>query len=140
MAIIKPIRASMTTNMQVVQTSILLKYRSLFSFLQNHVPNVASEIQRTYIGAARAYYETGFRRYCRSLGWIMVSEGVRSDNQKPYHLPRQGLWKNQKAWSTRNQPRRSTYLVWTLLGLKDLAWLLVTWGMTRPTYVFVVES
>lgn len=80
MAILKPIRASMTTNMQVVQTSILLKYRSLFTFLQNHVPNVALEIQRTYMGVARAYYETGFRRYCRSLSWIMVGMIIPRDS------------------------------------------------------------
>jgi vacuolar protein sorting-associated protein 52 len=66
----------MTTNMQVIQTSILLKYRSLFTFLQKHASNVASEIQQSYVGAARAYYETGFRRYCRSLGWIMVSRAT----------------------------------------------------------------
>jgi hypothetical protein len=58
--------------MQVIQTSILLKYHPLFAFLQRQAPNVAHELQRAYVGAARAYYETGFRRYVRSLGWIKV--------------------------------------------------------------------
>lgn len=58
--------------MQVVQTSVLLKYKPLFAFLQNYAPNVAQEVQRAYSGAARTYYETGFRRYIRSLGWIKV--------------------------------------------------------------------
>lgn len=58
--------------MQVVQTSIFLKYKPLFSFLQRQAPNVAQELQRAYVSAARTYYETGFRRYCRSLGWIKV--------------------------------------------------------------------
>ncbi|THH27285.1 hypothetical protein EUX98_g6907 [Antrodiella citrinella] len=60
----------MTTNMQVMQTSIFLKYRPLHVFLQHHAPNVANELQRAYIGAARTYYETGFRRYSRSLGYV----------------------------------------------------------------------
>ena len=63
----------MTTNMQVLQTSILLKYKSLYEFLQNHAEDVAKEVERSYIIAARVYYETGFRRYIRSLGWIKVS-------------------------------------------------------------------
>ncbi|KAJ7068419.1 vacuolar sorting protein [Mycena amicta] len=70
LALFQPIRTNVTTNMQVMQTSVLLKYRPLFSFLQRQAPNVAHELQRSYIAAARVYYETGFRRYARSLGWI----------------------------------------------------------------------
>ncbi|KAJ6628776.1 hypothetical protein B0H10DRAFT_1777258 [Mycena sp. CBHHK59/15] len=70
LALFQPIRSNVTTNMQVMQTSVLLKYRPLFAFLQRQAPNVAHEIQRSYISAARVYYETGFRRYARSLGWI----------------------------------------------------------------------
>ena len=73
MAILKPIKLSMTTNMQVIQTSVLLKYRPLYTFLQRRAPNVALEFQRSYIAAARVYYETGFRRYTRSLSWIKVN-------------------------------------------------------------------
>ncbi|KAF5388452.1 hypothetical protein D9615_000536 [Tricholomella constricta] len=70
LALFQPIRGSVTTNMQVIQTSVLLKYSELFAFLQRQAPNVAHEVQRSYVGAARVYYETGFRRYARSLGWI----------------------------------------------------------------------
>ncbi|KAJ6486376.1 vacuolar sorting protein [Mycena vitilis] len=70
LALFQPIRSNVTTNMQVMQTSVLLKYKPLFAFLQRQAPNVAQEIQRSYIGAARVYYETGFRRYARSLTWI----------------------------------------------------------------------
>jgi hypothetical protein len=71
-AILKPIKSSMTTNMQVIQNSVLLKYRPLYTFLQRRAPNVALEFQKSYIAAARVYYETGFRRYTRSLSWIKV--------------------------------------------------------------------
>ncbi|KAJ7781086.1 vacuolar sorting protein [Mycena metata] len=70
LTLFQPIRGNVTTNMQVMQTSVLLKYKPLFAFLQRQAPNVAQEIQRSYISAARVYYETGFRRYARSLGWI----------------------------------------------------------------------
>ncbi|KAF8897678.1 vacuolar sorting protein [Infundibulicybe gibba] len=70
LALIQPIRSSVTTNMQVIQTSVLLKYGPLYAFLQRQAPGVAHEVQRSYISAARVYYETGFRRYARSLGWI----------------------------------------------------------------------
>lgn len=53
-----------------MQTSVLMKYAPLFAFLQRQARSVAEELQRTYVTAARTYYETGFRRYIRSLGWI----------------------------------------------------------------------
>lgn len=72
LALLQPIRTSVTTNMQVMQTSIFVKYRVLYAFLQRQAPNVAGEVQKAYTGTARTYYETGFRRYVRSLGWIKV--------------------------------------------------------------------
>ena len=62
----------MTTNMQVLQTSVLVKYRPLYEFLQECAEDVAKEVQHVYVAAARVYYETGFRRYIRSLGWLKV--------------------------------------------------------------------
>lgn len=80
-AVIQPIKTSMTTNMQVLQTSVLVKYRILYEFLQNFAEDVAKEIQRTYVVAARVYYETGFRRYTRSLGWIKVCSCIASSTE-----------------------------------------------------------
>ncbi|KAF8631583.1 hypothetical protein AX15_002333 [Amanita polypyramis BW_CC] len=70
LALFQPFRRSVTTNMQVIQTSVLMKYSPLFAFLQRQGSDVAQEVQRSYVGAARVYYETGFRRYARSLGYI----------------------------------------------------------------------
>ncbi|KAL1701623.1 Sac2 family-domain-containing protein [Schizophyllum commune] len=44
-----PIRSSVTTNMQVIQTSVLLKYKPLFGFLQRQVHDVANELQRAKV-------------------------------------------------------------------------------------------
>lgn len=72
LAMLAPIRTSITTNLSVLQSSLFTKYRPLFAFLQRQAPPVASEVQRAYVGAVRTYFETGFRRYIRSLGWIKV--------------------------------------------------------------------
>lgn len=63
----------MTTNLQMIQSSVWMKHRPLFVFLQRHASNAANEVQRAYIGVARTFYETGFRRYLRSLSWVKVS-------------------------------------------------------------------
>ncbi|KAA1466314.1 vacuolar sorting protein [Dentipellis sp. KUC8613] len=79
MALLQPIRTSMTTNMQVIQTSVFLKYKPLYGFLHRQAPSVAQEIQKAYLSAARTYYETGFRRYMRSLGWIKARNTEKAD-------------------------------------------------------------
>src|SRR6266403_3124982 len=77
LALLQPIRSSMTTNMHIIQTTVFLKYRPLYAFLLRRAANVATEIQKAYVAAARTYYETGFRRYMRSLGWIKVGRHLR---------------------------------------------------------------
>ncbi|WAR60928.1 hypothetical protein PtB15_13B179 [Puccinia triticina] len=75
---LSPFRVSITTNLQVTQSSFLLKYRPLFAFLQRHSARIANEVQKAYIGTARWYFETSFRRYVRALekikarGWVKV--------------------------------------------------------------------
>ncbi|PWN46639.1 hypothetical protein IE53DRAFT_391189, partial [Violaceomyces palustris] len=65
------IKSSVTTNIQVLQTSILLKHhRPFYAFLARQTPRVAIDVQRSYVAAARMYFETAFRRYFRSLGAI----------------------------------------------------------------------
>ncbi|RDB22540.1 Vacuolar protein sorting-associated protein 52 A [Hypsizygus marmoreus] len=97
LALFQPIRGSVTTNMQVIQTSVLLKYSGLFAFLQRQAPTVAHEVQRSYVGAARVYYETGFRRYTRSLGWIKARSIekhetiVSSERDKDFHFDQERL-------------------------------------------------
>lgn len=65
------LRTSVTTNLQVLQTSVLLAHHQpLYAFLARQMPRVAIDVQRAYVAAARLYFETGFRRYVRSLGQI----------------------------------------------------------------------
>ncbi|KAI9629797.1 hypothetical protein KEM48_012623 [Puccinia striiformis f. sp. tritici PST-130] len=80
-----PFRVSITTNLQITQSSFLLKYRPLFAFLQRHSARIANEVQKAYVGTARWYFETSFRRYVRALekikarGWTKT--GLVADPQ-----------------------------------------------------------
>ncbi|KAI0638062.1 Vps52-domain-containing protein [Trametes polyzona] len=82
LALLEPIRSSMTTNLQVIQSSVWMKYRPLYTFLQRHAPNVAHEVQRAYAAAVRTYFETGFRRYLRGLSWIKASPNFSRTTEK----------------------------------------------------------
>lgn len=62
-----PIRASISVNVQILQSSVLLRHRIFFRFLRVHCATAAAEVQRAYAVSIRNYYETAFRRYIRSL-------------------------------------------------------------------------
>nr|ODN91686.1 hypothetical protein L204_05674 [Cryptococcus depauperatus CBS 7855] len=73
LSLIRPLKSAskgLSTNLAVLQTSILLKYQPFYSFLQRQSPRIAKHVERGYVDAARAYYETGMRRYTRSLTQI----------------------------------------------------------------------
>lgn len=74
-----PYRTSITPNLTVLQTSILVKYRSFFAFLQRHSARAAHEVQKAYISTVQWYYETGFRRYVRALERIRARSVSRED-------------------------------------------------------------
>lgn len=73
LALIEPIRTSVTTTLSIRQSSMLLPhYEPLYRFLAKHAPRVAAEVQRAYVNSARLYYETTFRRYTRELRRILT--------------------------------------------------------------------
>ena len=74
LSLISPIRMSLATNIHVIQTSLLInKYLPLYRFLQRRAQPAAEEIRDVYIRCAKLYYETGMRRYTRSLGYLRVT-------------------------------------------------------------------
>jgi len=72
LAPLNSIRTNVSTNLQVLQSSVLLAqhYRPLYAFLARHASRVSIDVQRAYVAAARLYFETGFRRYARVLTTI----------------------------------------------------------------------
>lgn len=69
----------MTTNIHVLQTSVLLKYQPLFGFVKRQAAPVAHEIQRAYCSVTRTYYETAFRRYSRTLTQALARTAEKQD-------------------------------------------------------------
>ncbi|WFD33689.1 Vacuolar protein sorting-associated protein 52 [Malassezia cuniculi] len=64
----EPVRASVTTTLQIRQSSVLLpSNQPLYHFLATHAPKAAVEVQRSYVNAVRLYYEAAFRQYTRDL-------------------------------------------------------------------------
>ncbi|KAL7422535.1 Vacuolar protein sorting-associated protein 52 [Cryptotrichosporon argae] len=82
LTLIKPLRSAsrgLGTNLPVLQTSLLLKYQPFYAFLARHAPRHAKQVERGYVNAARAYYETGFRRYARALAQIKARNADRPE-------------------------------------------------------------
>lgn len=48
-------------------------------FLLRQSPRLAKQVERGYVNAARAYYETGMRRYARALSQIKLRTVEKSD-------------------------------------------------------------
>jgi hypothetical protein len=73
LSLIRPLKSAskgLSTNLAVLQTSLLLKYQPFYSFLAKQSSKLAKQVERGYVNAARGYYETAFRRYTRALGVI----------------------------------------------------------------------
>lgn len=73
LSLIRPLKSAskgLSTNLAVLQTSLLLKYQPFYAFLLRQSPKIAKQVERGYVNAARAYYETGMRRYARALAQI----------------------------------------------------------------------
>lgn len=82
LSLIRPLRSASTglsTNLAVLQTSLLLKYQTFYAFLHRQSPRLAKQVERGYVSAARGYYETGMRRYARALSTIRARTVERSD-------------------------------------------------------------
>ena len=82
LSLIRPLRSAskgLSTNLAVLQTSLLLKYQPFYTFLVRQSPRLARQVERGYVSAARSYYETGFRRYCRALASIKARTPERSE-------------------------------------------------------------
>ncbi|OCF31559.1 hypothetical protein I317_07308 [Kwoniella heveanensis CBS 569] len=82
LSLIRPLKSAskgLSTNLAVLQTSLLLKYQPFYAFLVRQSPRIAKQVERGYVNAARAYYETGVRRYARSLGVIKTRTIEKAD-------------------------------------------------------------
>ncbi|KDE05415.1 hypothetical protein MVLG_04210 [Microbotryum lychnidis-dioicae p1A1 Lamole] len=71
-SLIKPFTTSINSPLSSLQTFVLLPLKPLFDFLRRHAARQAHEFQKAYTNTMRWYYETGFRRYVRTLEKVRV--------------------------------------------------------------------
>ena len=67
------------TNIQILQQSVLLKYKGLYQFLQEHAPEVAAEIKEAYTTTMSAIYLRHVKGYLGELMRARLEPATKSD-------------------------------------------------------------
>jgi len=67
------------TNIQILQQSVLLKYKGLYQFVQEHAPDVAAEVREAYITTLSAVYLRHVKGYTAELMRARVEPATKSD-------------------------------------------------------------
>jgi len=67
------------TNIQILQQSVLLKYKGLFHFLTEHAPEVAAEIRDMYTTTMSAIYLKHVKGYLSELMRLRIDPATKSD-------------------------------------------------------------
>lgn len=60
------------TNVQIMQHSVLLKYKELNQFVMERHSEVAAEIRQTYANTLRWYFSNQFENYAAGLEKLQV--------------------------------------------------------------------
>jgi hypothetical protein len=66
-----PIKST-TSNINILQQNILLKFKDLYAFLVERHSEVAYEIRATYVSLANGYYSSLFEKYVKALNKLQV--------------------------------------------------------------------
>ena len=67
------------TNVQILQQSVLLKYKGLYHFLEEHAPDVAAEVKEAYITTMSAIYLRHVKGYVGELMRAKLEPATKSD-------------------------------------------------------------
>ena len=67
------------TNIQILQQSVLLKYKGLYKFLTEHAPEVAVEVKESYMTTMSAIYLRHVKGYLSELMRVRVEPATKSD-------------------------------------------------------------
>lgn len=67
------------TNTQILQNSVLLKYKGLYAFLQSHAPDVCAEVREAYTTTMSSVYLAKVRDYLTGLLALKVEPPSKSD-------------------------------------------------------------
>lgn len=64
------------TNIQILQQSVLLKYKDLHRFLMERHGEGAGEVRQTYVNTMKWYFYNHFERYSKGLAKLQVGYSV----------------------------------------------------------------
>ena len=67
------------TNIQILQQSVLLKYKGLYQFLLEHAPDVAAEVKESYTTTMSAIYLRHVKGYLTELMRAKLEPATKSD-------------------------------------------------------------
>ncbi|KAL1530751.1 hypothetical protein AB1Y20_001650 [Prymnesium parvum] len=67
------------TNVQILQQSVLLKYKGLYKFLMEHAADTAAEIKEAYITTMSAIYQRHVKGYVADLMRLRVDSATKGD-------------------------------------------------------------
>ncbi|KAF9968824.1 Vacuolar protein sorting-associated protein 52 [Actinomortierella ambigua] len=80
------------TNVQIMQHSVLLKYKELNQFVMERHSDVAMEIRQTYSNTLRWYFSNQFEKYLRGLEKLHSPAGDKHDMLCTEESSRKGLF------------------------------------------------
>ncbi|KAG0043050.1 Vacuolar protein sorting-associated protein 52 [Gryganskiella cystojenkinii] len=87
------------TNVQIMQHSVLLKYKELNQFVMERHSEVAAEIRQTYANTLRWYFSNQFESYAAGLEKLQSAVGDKYDMLCTDESARKGLFGTTKALS-----------------------------------------
>ena len=67
------------TNIQIIQQSVLLKYKGLYKFLQEHASEVAAEVKEAYTTTMSAIYLRHVKGYLADLMRLRIESATKGD-------------------------------------------------------------
>ncbi|KAG0332721.1 Vacuolar protein sorting-associated protein 52 [Podila horticola] len=85
------------TNVQIMQHSVLLKYRELNQFVMERHTDVATEIRQTYANTLRWYFSNQFEHYAAGLEKLQSVVGDKYEMMCTEESARKGLFGTTKA-------------------------------------------
>ena len=67
------------TNIQILQTNVMLKFNYLNTFLASHAPDVATEVRSQYVDTMGKYYHSKFKGYMGNLVKLQFEVAAKTD-------------------------------------------------------------
>ncbi|KAG0230387.1 Vacuolar protein sorting-associated protein 52 [Actinomortierella wolfii] len=95
------------TNVQIMQHSVLLKYKELNQFVMERHSEVAMEIRQTYSNTLRWYFSNQFEKYLHGLEKLHSPAGDKHDMLCTEESSRKGLFGTTKSL----QPKTNVFAV-----------------------------